>query len=97
MYYVLDNVIYQSPNVYALLTSRLRKATTHLKDAFEALVPNKKFVAAKGHTWGGVEGEKRHEWDVSKDAAVFEARRNAKNDSKTALATKLVASSLNSL
>ena len=43
LYYVLDGVVYQVPNLHALFSSRLQKLGWHLDGAFEAC-----WAAARG-------------------------------------------------
>ncbi|ETV76695.1 hypothetical protein H257_09172 [Aphanomyces astaci] len=51
VYYVLDCTIYQAPNTYTLLTSRLKKCSYRINKAFKALSAGVRFSPTEGYAW----------------------------------------------
>ncbi|ETV99499.1 hypothetical protein, variant [Aphanomyces invadans] len=51
VYYVLDATIYQAPNTYTLLTSRLKKCSFRVNKAFKALSAGVRFSPTEGYAW----------------------------------------------
>jgi len=51
MYYILDGVIFQAPDFYSILSSRMLKTIFRLKDAFEEISRSVSFDPYTGYSW----------------------------------------------
>lgn len=50
-YYVLDMIIYQSPNLHALFLSRVAKFSSYVQNSFDILAKAAKHSPHEGNTW----------------------------------------------
>ena len=72
---VLEQKIYQAPNLHSLATSRLDKVRHHVRDAFNALQGHVRFAPSEGYTWNyGADGVGNKRWRDAAEVAASEAR-----------------------
>ncbi|KAL0591655.1 hypothetical protein ABG067_001256, partial [Albugo candida] len=59
MYYVLEGTIYQSPNIHAMLSSRLRTCSFRVEKSFQMLAKGVRFSPTEGYAWDFSTNEKK--------------------------------------
>ncbi|CAK4482002.1 unnamed protein product [Aphanomyces euteiches] len=80
IYYVLDQTIYQAPNTYTLLTSRLKKCSYRINKAFKALSAGVRFSPTEGYSWDFSTEEKPVPIIPSEQLAVKLKRKQEKEE-----------------
>mmetsp|Transcript_7200 Transcript_7200/g.8265 ORF Transcript_7200/g.8265 Transcript_7200/m.8265 type:complete len:199 (-) Transcript_7200:50-646(-) len=82
-YYILDKVIYQSPNLHTLFQSRLEKFCNHVQKAFDFISEAAHYNPSEGYTWHidtDEDNEYTRAWKESMEVAAFEQRRRRREE-----------------
>ncbi|KAF0709470.1 Aste57867_5909 [Aphanomyces stellatus] len=80
IYYVLDQTIYQAPNTYTLLTSRLKKCSYRINKAFKALSAGVRFSPTEGYSWDFSTEDKKEAIIPSEQLATKLKRKQEKEE-----------------
>lgn len=81
IYYILNNVVYQAPNLRALFESRMLKCLFYVERAMKSLGSHVRYAPNQGYTWD-FPGDHQKWWGQSREHALFEDRRTKKLDEK---------------
>lgn len=74
-YYILNGVVYQSPDFLSVVSSRLQTASCHLQDALETIFTNYKYHPSKGYYWSFNQNEVGRTDSKLKTTSTFQHER----------------------
>jgi mediator of RNA polymerase II transcription subunit 6 len=58
-YYILNGIVYQSPDFLSVISSRLQTSISYLQDGIETIFTNYKYHPSKGYYWNFNQGKHR--------------------------------------
>ena len=74
VYYIIEGSIYQAPDVYSILGSRIETSLFHLDQAFNILIGMCTFQPSKGYGWKGEQESPTQIMPISTSRGVFTRR-----------------------
>ncbi|OQS07473.1 mediator of RNA polymerase II transcription subunit [Thraustotheca clavata] len=80
VYYCVDQTIYQAPNTFTMITSRLKKCSYRINKAFDALSSGVRFSPTEGYSWDFSTEDKRQPLIPSEQLALKLKRRQEKEE-----------------
>ncbi|TPX32685.1 hypothetical protein SmJEL517_g04227 [Synchytrium microbalum] len=51
VYYIVDNTIYQAPDIHTLIANRVSSSLQALSECFSSILPESAFIPSRGHMW----------------------------------------------
>ncbi|OQR98075.1 mediator of RNA polymerase II transcription subunit [Achlya hypogyna] len=80
VYYCLDQTIYQAPNTFTMITSRLKKCSYRINKAFQALSAGVRFSPTEGYAWDFSTEDKKEPLIPSEQLALKLKRKQEKEE-----------------
>jgi mediator of RNA polymerase II transcription subunit 6 len=74
VYYIIEGTVYQAPDVYSVLGSRIETSLFHLDQAFNMLISRSTFQPSRGYGWKGEHEYPTRSMTTSTSRNVFTRR-----------------------